>query len=226
MEVYVTDIEPLRDATMYEKAFELLPAYRKEKASRIKPEKTRFQSIAAGLLLNYAVGRWQNCECVRERGKSAFHRVDMLEVLETNNDRYNYDVVYNECGKPFFLNEKNIFFNLSHSGKFAVCVVSEREVGIDVEGDRKVSSKLVCRHFTEAEIEWLNEGDFDNRFLKIWTFKEAYGKAIGTGVLDILNKIDYKGKKESKVAYDDNIYQDIAVIDYAVDGYMISVVEL
>ena len=68
MMVFITDIEPLRDSNEYDRGYSLLSEYRKEKAARIKNPDSRMQSVAAGLLLNYAVGKWiATAECVEVR---------------------------------------------------------------------------------------------------------------------------------------------------------------
>lgn len=38
-----------------------------------------------------------------------------------------------ERGKPFLRDRQDLFFNISHSGEYAVCAVSEHPVGIDIE---------------------------------------------------------------------------------------------
>lgn len=44
-----------------------------------------------------------------------------------------YRIARGEKGKPFIVGVENVFFNISHSGDYVVCAVSDREVGIDIE---------------------------------------------------------------------------------------------
>ena len=93
-----------------------------------------------------------------------------------------------EDGKPYAAGLK-AHFNISHSGHFVVCAVSERNVGIDIEQMRPVREKLVRRVCTDSEFAWYLEAKDDGeavcRFFQIWTSKEAYFKWLGTGITDL-----------------------------------------
>lgn len=79
-------------------------------------------------------------------------------------------------------------FNLSHTdGLFAVLVAPNIDCGVDVESShRKTDIERVARRsFTPAELasfELLSSLDKRSRFFELWTLKEAYIKAIGTGL--------------------------------------------
>lgn len=81
-------------------------------------------------------------------------------------------------GKPYAENAP--FFNLSHSGDWILCAVSDTPVGADIETPRTVSPILLRRVCTPAELAYI--GDDAKRFLEIWTAKEAYLKLLGTGL--------------------------------------------
>ncbi|MGN0542530.1 MAG: 4'-phosphopantetheinyl transferase family protein [Acutalibacteraceae bacterium] len=83
-----------------------------------------------------------------------------------------------EHGKPYAENLP-VFFSVSHSGDFAVCAVSEREIGIDIEKIRLIKLKTAERFAAPSELEYITE---EKRFFEIWTLKEAYFKCIGTGL--------------------------------------------
>ncbi len=94
-------------------------------------------------------------------------------------------------GKPYFKNS-NLKFGISHSGGLAVCGLSEREVGIDVEliKERKNIEEFAKRFFSEAERDILLSGDATEEFFTVWTGKEAALKLDGRGVDLDLRKID------------------------------------
>jgi 4'-phosphopantetheinyl transferase len=74
--------------------------------------------------------------------------------------------------------------SLSHSGEFAICAVAELgAVGIDVETRRPRTelSVIAERYFTAAEARWI-AADPDARFRMLWVLKEAYLKALGSGL--------------------------------------------
>jgi 4'-phosphopantetheinyl transferase len=76
-------------------------------------------------------------------------------------------------------------FNLSHSGDLVIYAVSDRPVGIDIERVRSMDlSGIVQRFFAASEFAaWqkLPIAEQEEAFFRIWTIKEAYLKAIGTG---------------------------------------------
>lgn len=78
-------------------------------------------------------------------------------------------------------------FNLAHSGDVAVVAIANRELGVDVEELRPISraDRLAARFFSDSERRWLSalpEECRDRGFLELWTCKEAYLKAVGTGI--------------------------------------------
>ncbi len=91
------------------------------------------------------------------------------------------------CGKPRLRNGE-LHFSLSRSGDLAVAAVSdESELGIDLEritarpnGDE--SAALVLSPEEAAAFYILPPGEKAAVFFQLWTCKEAYLKAIGTGL--------------------------------------------
>ena len=228
MMVFVTTTDALADEKLYEKAYSLVPEYRKAKADKMKMRENKLQTVTAGLLLNYAVGKWSIK--IRNKGYKTdeilFERVDTISVIEANNQCFDYEISYNPQGKPYFLSHREIFFNISHSSNYVVCAVGNRPVGIDIEGGRKGRQNLAKRFFDESEAEWIEECESDERFFRIWTLKEAYGKATGQGVLDILSKIVYKLEKGKMLAYMCGIPQNFTIVEKEVDGLRLSAIQL
>jgi len=74
-------------------------------------------------------------------------------------------------------------FNISHAGDFAVLALSKQSVGVDLERFRPLDwQRIASRFFHPDERAFLaqsNEPDRD--FFRIWTLKESYLKAEGTG---------------------------------------------
>ena len=88
----------------------------------------------------------------------------------------------NAEGKPYIKNFP-IHFNLSHSGDFVVCAISEQEVGVDIEQIRPIDLQLTTRYFHPNECEDLFAQEEANRldyFFSLWTLKESYLKWRGT----------------------------------------------
>lgn len=90
----------------------------------------------------------------------------------------------NKYGKPYLINSE-VCFNISHSGNWVVCAVSQGAVGIDVESIKPVDFSLVSKFFSEAEIQNFNEVPEPQKldyFYDLWTLKESFIKAVGEGL--------------------------------------------
>lgn len=105
---------------------------------------------------------------------------------------------YGPHGKPDLANPglHGIQFNLSHSSDLAVLAINlEFQIGVDIETSRpgRPFMKLAERFFSAREVADLHalpdESVMDG-FYSCWTRKEAYLKAIGTGLTTPLNAFD------------------------------------
>ena len=92
-------------------------------------------------------------------------------------------------GKPALAPPSAIAFNLSHSGQLAMYAFTrDCALGIDVEHVRPVADlqAIAARFFAPAEAAELLElpatPQRERAFFSCWTRKEAYVKAIGTGL--------------------------------------------
>jgi 4'-phosphopantetheinyl transferase len=89
-------------------------------------------------------------------------------------------------------------FNLSHTkGLVAAAVAAYGTVGVDVEQIDPVKAKfaIVEEYFAPAEVRMLKavpEADRTLSFFHLWTLKEAYIKAIGTGLNTPLNSFAFR----------------------------------
>ena len=206
MMIFVTTTDALADEKLYEKAYSLIPEYRKAKADKMKMRENKLQTVTAGLLLNYVVGKWsiKTEERDYKTDENLYEKVDIISLIEANNPYFDYEIAYNSQGKPYFL--------------------SNRE--IDIEKARKGRQNLAKRFFDISEAEWIKECDSDQRFFRIWTLKEAYGKATGQGVLDILDKIVYRLEKGKMKAYMCGLPQNFTIVEKEFDGFSLSVIQL
>ena len=102
-----------------------------------------------------------------------------------------WSFAFGEHGRPEISepsDARGLRFNLSHTrGMVAFAVTRELDVGVDVENRarRLRHRELSERFFGEAEVEALQalaSGERAQRFLELWTLKEAYLKARGLGI--------------------------------------------
>ena len=170
MRVLITNISPLRDAALYEELLRYVPAERQEKIARCGKQEDRRRSLGAGLLLEYGL---------RSLGCSLLPLVPGTETVHLVRGAY---------GKPELSGGTGVHFNLSHAGDYAAAVFDDGAVGIDVERARRVNVNVMQRQFTAAENAYLRSKP--DAFLRLWTRKESYCKAVGEGLHLPLSSFD------------------------------------
>lgn len=158
-QVTLLDVGLLQDPTLEETIQVGLSALRRQKAQSFRLEKDRLLSLGAGAALDRALA----LHGLRERD------------LET---------AAGERGKPWFPGRPDLHFNLSHSGFFSVCALSDAPVGVDIEQIRPVREALVERVCTPREAALLprEEAPRRDQFCRLWTFKESVMKYFGAGL--------------------------------------------
>jgi 4'-phosphopantetheinyl transferase len=100
-------------------------------------------------------------------------------------------------GKPVLVDAARhaLWFNLSHcTTHVVVAVAGTPNVGVDIEcvRDGLDSLGIAQRFFAPAELRRLNTvapEDIDDTFLRQWTCKEAFLKAVGVGLSYDLNRV-------------------------------------
>lgn len=88
-------------------------------------------------------------------------------------------------GKPYLKGYDDISFNISHSGDYIACAISDSAVGIDIELLRDVYDHGVLEFLADEEQRYLKAIPEQNKckeFFDIWTKKESYIKMIGKGL--------------------------------------------
>jgi len=101
-------------------------------------------------------------------------------------------------GKPFLSGRETLHFNIAHTRGLGACVLSKAgPVGVDVEwlGRAVNAQELAGVHFSERETASLLESSADERqirFYEHWTLKEAFVKALGTGLTHPLREVVFE----------------------------------
>lgn len=101
-------------------------------------------------------------------------------------------------GKLYVGDQKNIYFNLSHTeGLMALCVGNSCELGVDVEKPTPNMTpdihSIASQHFCVSEARHVRQStlsDSIQHFYKMWTLKEAGLKAIGVGLSQPMSCLD------------------------------------
>lgn len=130
-------------------------------------------------------------------------------------------IYYNEEGKPLV---EGLFFNLSHSGNYAVLAEANSSVGVDIE-EMVTPGDWVREALTAQEYEWMllgkDERDQQERFYRLWTRKESLVKCDGHGFSLSPGEISTMPVVESRlIDYSGKTY---GICSHSFCGYMLSV---
>jgi 4'-phosphopantetheinyl transferase len=133
------------------------------------------------------------CRLTHVREHKIVARAKLRQILGGYLDRspQEIDISTGLQGKP---QVAGLEFNLSHSGDLVAYAVSDLPVGIDIERVRTIDlSGIVQRFFAASEFSaWqkLPPAEQELAFFQTWTVKEAYLKAIGTGLHTPLSEVE------------------------------------
>ena len=99
-------------------------------------------------------------------------------------------------GRPELAGDSDVRLNASHSAGLAVVAVTRGpSVGVDIERRRPIEGVLDLADglFHEREAGWLRampDGDRSAAFLRLWTRKESFVKALGYGLSIPLDRFE------------------------------------
>lgn len=123
-----------------------------------------------------------------------------------------YKISCNKFGKPYLPEYPHIHFNISHSGKWVMCVVNEHEIGVDIqeiqmdikEEIKDLSSSLLSikEQFT---LDKLRAEKQLEKFFYFFTQKEAYVKCIGKN-MNIYDDFRFLLSTELTLEYEEKKY--------------------
>ena len=198
---YLLSIKELQevsiDSELYKEALKKVDSSRREKIMRLTSEEKKKVSLGAGLLLQYAVKRYEQ-DAQKLAGVKAvdtcldfIKRMSISDILKEIQHPQDFTYNYGQNGKPYFVNLP-IYFNLSHSGDYVLCAVADSEVGADIQQMSDIDYwKTAERFFQKEEVAMMRqlptEEEQKRFFYKLWARKEAYGKYTGEGVAKALS---------------------------------------
>lgn len=136
-----------------QRLLELVDSKRRNKVIRYRMPDDRKRSLGAGIIIK---------KILNEKGLSES------------------SLKYSENEKPF---ADNLFFNISHGCDYVVGVVSDCEVGCDIERITSAPLEVAEHYFCPGELAYIkNAEDKDKAFFTLWTLKESYMKMTGLGM--------------------------------------------
>lgn len=179
----------LKEESVYKKAISYVDRARAARLDSMRQESSKVQSLAAGLLLSFAVENY-----LSDKAEQGICQVSVPQVLDilANKDILKigqHSIAKTELGKPYFADCPDMHFNLSHSGDYVVCAISDEEIGVDIQ-----KWKEPVKESMEKRVLHEKEQGF---FFDIWAAKEAYCKCTGEGLAKDMRQLycDFTNEK-------------------------------
>lgn len=198
--IYWADVSPLLNDAIFEAGLNKLPEERKQKVLKIRHREDKNLSIGAWLVFTEAL--------------KAFPGYNGTETIAKEKN-----------GKPYFKDNENVHFSLSHSGNIAFCAVSCDRVGVDTQIICDFKEGICRRYFTKNERDFVlkskEAAERKDRFFRIWTLKEAYAKMTGGGLGEFRNFEIKPGNSVELVA--DGLSGNVNFEEFDIPGYKTAV---
>ncbi|XP_039816500.1 4'-phosphopantetheinyl transferase HetI-like isoform X2 [Panicum virgatum] len=204
-EVHVWYLLPdeLNDASQLKMYMDLLSPSERKNALSMNTEKLQKGAVLSRALVRTTLSRY----CKVDPGSFEFKK--------------------NKFGKPEILWQSDdnkmewpLHFNISHTSSLIACgITMDNLIGIDIEEKKRKTAKnilsLARRYFTPSEVDYLAQiPDPDaqqKEFIKLWTLKEAYVKALGRGFSGApFNKfsIEMEAKNGIRISVAPKVFKD------------------
>lgn len=181
MQIHLIRLDFSRNLDDYKTLYPLLNKETKQKISRLLNVDDKIRSLLSHLFLKYLISR--------ELG------YDLMDI------KFGYE----KHGKPYLISNKELSFNISHSGEFIVIAISNENIGVDIQECIDLDYEdLAIRFFSEQDYNYIsNASNIKEKFFRIWTLKESYLKARGSGLHTPLNSF-YFSLENNKI----NLYHE------------------
>ena len=198
--IYMSKINPALNRAVYNDLMQTISKENREKCRRFRFIEDSLRTLYGELILRHVLCRYFSI------------KNEEIEILKGDE------------GKPY-LKDVPIHFNISHSGNFVVCAISEHEVGIDIEQIKEFDLSVAKNYFCQSECDDLFSKDEDHRldyFFSIWTLKESYMKWLGRGMSIPLDSFCFKIIDEGISVFDVNRNVKPFFKQFSIDGHKIS----
>jgi len=235
IKIYLANASGLKDVS--EIAYAKLTDYRKKKTDKFHVEMPRLTSITAGLLLNYATKDYLNQEKKEEditeisQANTAFARSSIVEIstdelIDAYDKDYDFKIEEIGQGKPVYKERTDIHFNISHTANIVVVAISSKAIGIDIDGNRNFSDRMIDKFYSKNEAAWVYGNDLikQDRFFSIWTMKEAFSKMLGDGIARTILGVEFLHDTDNVECFYKGEKQNVLIEEQNYSGYKIAVI--
>ena len=216
--IYVLHLHSCEEETrqsFLREAAECVDEVRRKKTERLKGTGAKAAGLGAGMLLQKMA--MDLTEGIENTDILFLEEDELLAVLQARMRReqtlpFPFFYEYGEHGKPQIVNFPKKF-NLSHSGDYVVCGVSDGEVGVDIQKWIPFKERTAERFFAKEEWKLLQETDVEKRtelFYRLWSRKEAYGKYTGQGIGSAVGEdfSDEQNWQEKQICFRERVLED------------------
>lgn len=137
---------------------------------------------------NYKKEKIDNYRLDEDKKRSIIGEKIIIDLLDENGFVYDkLDFYTNQNGKPYIKDKSDLFFNISHSGKYITGVIYNKEIGIDIEEIKEVDLTSIKKYVSKEEFNYILSGNGEKykRYFEIFCLKEAYVKMRGNCLKNI-----------------------------------------
>ncbi|GAB4833372.1 hypothetical protein Ancab_031615 [Ancistrocladus abbreviatus] len=168
--------EEVKSLSLFDEYFEILSSSERENVLSLREDQLRKRAILARALVRTTMARYQNGSPVDPKS------------LEFKKNIHGKPEIVWQYARDW--SQPPLHFNISHTSSLIACGVTVNSpIGVDVEEKNRIMKNDVLsfarRFFSPLEVEHLSAipdpEDQRQEFIKLWTLKEAYVKALGRG---------------------------------------------
>lgn len=164
LHTYCLNVDIFDDDKVYLDTYNQMPTFRKKAINKFKFNKDKKLSLGSWALLQFGMKN-NGCE---------------------NFERY---LKWKEHGKPTC--ETNEFdykkFNISHSESYALCSISDYEIGCDIQKHEDINKNMIEYCMNKNELYAFKDKVYTDwnldAFYRLWTLKESLIKMLSIGML-------------------------------------------
>jgi len=154
-----------------------------------------------------------------DKMKSELHQRAFLSVRKLLQEvgYTDFDLHYDEFGKPYFLDGKHI--SITHSHCFSAIILSDKTVGIDIEMQREKIIRIADKFVNSTELNRLKSLDTQDYIRKLtvkWGAKEAIFKIRNEKGISFkdhiqVNSFEIEDQKTTAILEIENIKQPFSI---------------
>lgn len=178
LETHLWYVRPreVKSESLLKKYLDILPPCERKSVLQMRGEELRNSALLARILVRTTIARYQINSQISPSSLKFWKNVHGKPEVEW------------PCSDDWGL--PPLQFNISHTSSLVACGVNVKsQIGIDLEEKHRIIKHNVLsfarRYFSTQEVEYLGTiSDPELRrteFIKLWTLKEAYVKALGKG---------------------------------------------